>query len=143
MESVKETVQIAVVGSRSFNTYNILEEKLDTLLKEKKIDDKRIVIVSGGANGADTLAEFYAQNKGYDKLIFEADWEKYGKSAGFRRNETIVENADIVVAFWDGQSRGTKDTIDKARDKGIETIIIKIEPTKYTDWSKNLKEMKI
>ena len=97
-----------VVGSRTFNDYSLMCNVLDHLLQ----NHKDIVIVSGGAKGADTLAERYAKEHGYALTIFKADWNKYGKRAGFLRNEEmhkhIAKYKDKgVVAFWDGSSKGT------------------------------------
>ena len=103
-------MKVAVVGSRGFNDYLKLSGVLDKIHSVKPIT----LIVSGGAVGADSLAETWAEESGIEKLIFKPDWKKYGKKAGFIRNTQIVENADSVVAFWDGESRGTKNSIDTA-----------------------------
>lgn len=97
-----------VVGSRTFNNYELLKTKLDQLLQNQS----KIVIVSGGAKGADSLAERYAKEKGYPVRIFPADWDKYGKSAGYKRNEQMhqyIAKAERrgVVAFWQNNSKGT------------------------------------
>ena len=106
-----------ICGSRSFNHYKILENRLKFLPIK--------TIISGGARGADLLAERYADEVGIEKMIFYADWEKHGKKAGYIRNaEMIKENPNLVVAFWDGESNGTKDTINKAKKLKIDTLII-------------------
>ena len=56
--------------------------------------------------------------------IYPADWKKFGKSAGFRRNEKMAEIADMLIAFWNGESHGTKHMIDICKEKGIETIVV-------------------
>ena len=81
-------------------------------------------IVSGGAKGADSLAARYANEKGIPLVVFLPVWDKYGKRAGFVRNKEIVKASDIVICFWDGQSRGTKHSIDYAEKLNIKTIII-------------------
>ena len=78
---------LLVAGSRSFNNYSLLKEKLDYLLKNQI--SKEIHIVSGGAKGTDTLAERYAREKGYQLHIFPADWNSFGKSAGYLRNKQM------------------------------------------------------
>ena len=108
--------RIAVVGGREFSDYVLLAEELQRHMP--------FILVSGGARGADSLAERFANKHGLRKLIFEADWNKYGKSAGYRRNVTIVEHADLVIAFWDGKSKGTKHTIDIAEKKGVPSNIV-------------------
>ena len=81
-------------------------------------------VISGGAKGADSLGEQFAKEFGYGRTIFLPQWDKYGKSAGFRRNQQIVDACDMVLAFWDGKSRGTADTILKARIAKKPTFII-------------------
>lgn len=105
---------VAVIGSRSFTDYIYLEAVLDTYnLRFSLITE----IVSGGADGADSLAAKYAREHDIKCKIYKPYWDKYGKSAGFIRNTKIVERADSVIAFWDGESRGTKDSIDKTLEQ--------------------------
>lgn len=81
-------------------------------------------VISGGARGVDRIAETAAIARGLKVLSLKAKWDKHGKAAGFLRNTDIVACCDRVVAFWDGQSRGTLDTITKAREarKPVEVI---------------------
>lgn len=72
-------------------------------------------IVSGGARGADSLAERYANERGLATKIFLPDWESHGKGAGFIRNRDIVDYADYVIAFWDFKSKGTGHTVGLAK----------------------------
>ena len=88
-------MKIIVAGSREFKDYEMLKNKLDTLL----INQKEIQIVSGGCRGADELGERYAKEKGYSLKVFKADWNKYGKKAGPLRNRQMAEYADGLVAF--------------------------------------------
>lgn len=105
---------LLVVGSRNFNDFNLLNKKLDVALSNYK--DFDIEIVSGEAYGADHLAEQYALEHGYSTKIFpitKEDWETKGKSAGYLRNKAMHEYIAQfpnrgVVAFWDGQSKGTQ-----------------------------------
>ena len=78
-------------------------------------------IVSGGAKGADTMGENYAKILGLKTVIYKPDWSK--KGGAFLRNTDIVNDSDLVMAFWDGKSNGTKDSIDKARRFGKKLII--------------------
>lgn len=91
--------KLAVVGSRTFQDYNLLKSELDSLPKFH-------TIVSGGANGADKLAELYAKENKIQTEIIKADWSK-GKGAGFKRNYDIIKSANAVIAFWDAISTGT------------------------------------
>ena len=113
-------MNVAVVGSRSFNNYEALEQ---VLFSATSFDD---TIISGGAKGTDTLAEKFANDNGIKLKVIEANWDGYGKMAGFIRNDKIIEEADYLIAFWDGYSKGTKDSIEKARKKGIDVLTIAI-----------------
>lgn len=104
-------MKLAVVGSRGFNDYELLKSKLDAIHSRKPIT----CIVSGGARGADKLSEKWADENNIQKLIFIPEWKKYGKRAGFLRNEDIIKNSDAVVAFWDGESKGTQHSINLSK----------------------------
>lgn len=104
-------MHIGVIGSRSFDNYNILSGYIMSKLKLENISR----IVSGGASGTDSLAEQFAVNNNIPTMIFYADWNKYGKTAGFKRNYDIIENSNIIFAFWDGKSRGTRHSIRLAK----------------------------
>lgn len=107
----KKLFRLLVVGSRSINDYNFVQERLDYFLSKIR-EEYEIEIVSGGAKGVDALAERYAKEKGYELKVFPADWNTYGNRAGYIRNEEMhryiaeLENRG-VVAFWDGKSKGT------------------------------------
>ncbi len=109
-------MRIAIVGSRSFNDYALMKQVIDNY-KEKNTA-LFSAVVSGGAKGADSLGERYADENGLEKIIFKANWNKYGKRAGFIRNVDIIKNCDICFAFWDGESHGTKHDIDLCNDHG-------------------------
>jgi len=108
-------MKVAVIGSRGFNNYELIKETLSSL--------DITLVVSGGAMGADTLGERYARENGIPTKIFKPDWTK-GRGAGFLRNTDIINEADTVVAFWDGKSKGTLDSIKKAEKQGKKVLII-------------------
>jgi len=110
-------LKLAVVGSRSFDNYFIMEQTLTPHLP--------FVLVSGGAKGADSLAERFAQENDLETIIHFPEWKKYGRRAGYVRNTFIVRDCDKLVAFWDEKSKGTKMTIDLAKEKGKPCTIIK------------------
>ena len=112
----RKQFRVIIAGSREFNDYKMLCEYCDKILSN--IEDE-IVIVSGAARGADHLGMCYADERGYKIHYFFPDWDKYGKSAGYRRNVQMAENADALIAFWDGKSRGTKHMIDIAEERGL------------------------
>ena len=109
-------MRIAVVGSR-------LTGRIDFDLIGAEDGD---VIVTGGARGADTLAAAEARRRGFAVVEFRPDYARYGRAAPHVRNGEIVANCDRLVAFWDGKSRGTKSTIDKARRDGKDVQIIEV-----------------
>jgi len=114
-------MKIIIAGSRYFNDYNLLKKKCDKFFTK----DLYFEIVSGMAKGADLLGEKYATENNYPITKFPADWDKYGKSAGYKRNSQMADYADGLIAFWDGKSKGTKSMIDLAKNKGIEIRIVK------------------
>lgn len=85
-------------------------------------------ILTGGANGVDVLAEKWARQHGIEVLIYKPQYEVYGgKYAPIQRDKDLVNASDIVIAFWDGKSKGTKFTIDYARELGVPTVVHLIE----------------
>lgn len=112
MDRINEQFRVIIAGGRDFNDYELLKKTMDALLVNKINYD--IVVVCGKARGADTLGEQYAKSRGYKVDYYPADWNRYGRSAGFIRNEQMAQNADALVAFWDGESRGTKSMIEIA-----------------------------
>ena len=110
--------KIAVIGSRTFTDYDVLKKALD--------EHPPFILVSGGAKGADSLAERYADEQGYEKNIHLPDKKKYGRGAYHRRNELIVHDADEMVAFMIGESSGTTHSLELARIKAIPVTIITV-----------------
>ena len=106
-------MKVAVIGSRSLRV-----DDLGKFLPEDVTE-----IVSGGAKGVDTSAKEYAQAHGIPLTEFLPDYRRYGRGAPLRRNITIIEYADLVLAFWDGKSRGTKYVIDQCRERGVPVIV--------------------
>ena len=122
-------MNLAIVGSRTFDNYEMLTSKIDEICANNNIEIGKIV--SGGARGADRMGERFAKERGIETLIFPAEWNKYGKRAGFIRNETIIDNCDICIAFWDGESRGTKHDIDLCKQKGKVCYVVYFGTDKY------------
>ena len=129
-------MKVIIAGSRLFNDY----DKLRTVCNEALKNQSHVEIISGRCSsgtktfitddgiavfGADGLGEKYAKEKGYTVLPFPADWSKYGKSAGPRRNAEMAKNADALIAFWDGNSSGTKNMIDLANSAKLKVKVIK------------------
>ena len=95
-------MKLAIIGSRTFNNYSLLESYLNPHKNNISL------VISGAAKGTDSLSEKWANENNIKTLIFPADWNKYGKRAGYIRNEDIIKNCDNVIAFWDKKSKGTK-----------------------------------
>ena len=110
-------MKLAIVGSRTFKNYQKMHGEIAALVESGDMAAPT-EIVSGGAAGADSLGQRYASEMGLEFTGFLPEWDKHGKSAGFRRNVQIVDYADKVIAFWDGISRGTKHTIGLAEKAG-------------------------
>jgi hypothetical protein len=121
--------KVGVVGSRNFDNYCVMESFLERIRLKHGIS----VIISGGARGADSLAERYAKKYEIPTEIFLPDWNTYGKSAGMRRNSDIVNASDMIVAFWDMVSTGTKNTINKATKAGKETWVVEPDGTYWKE----------
>jgi hypothetical protein len=111
------SVKIAVIGSRSITSVDI----------GRYLPEMSDEIVSGGAAGVDRCAEEYARNKGIKCTVILPEYERYGRAAPIVRNKEIVEYADSVFAFWDGDSKGTLSVIKYAKQIGkmCEVIICK------------------
>lgn len=124
---MQKSVRIIVAGGRDFSDYQLTADTLDALLRELKA--KEITIVSGGCRGADALGEAYARAHGISVKRFPADWKAYGRAAGPIRNAQMAEYASqekgILLAFWNGTSRGTASMIRLAEKKGLDVIITK------------------
>ncbi len=119
--------RIIVAGSRDFCDYFLLRETLDTYLSDKT----DVTLISGTAKGADRLGERYAEERGIPILRCPADWKRYKRGAGAKRNEDMarlaVENGahGALFAFWDGVSTGTRQMIKIAEEYGLSVNIIR------------------
>jgi len=128
MGSLDRWFKIAIVGSRLFNDCRYIYKVLtETVLPELQVDSKQVLIVTGGARGVDSCAEYIAKEVlKCPVLVFPANWFKYGKKAGMIRNTYIAEVADIVLAFPTKESRGTWDTVNKAKRLGKKVFMFEV-----------------
>lgn len=134
-----EYFKVIVAGGRTMTNYELLCRKLDHILSNIEIP---IQVVSGTANGADALGERYADERGYSVKQFPAPWDdiegkpphsigtsrdgkKYWKAAGHHRNAQMADYADALVAFWDCESKGTKNMIGLAESKGLKVAVVR------------------
>ena len=115
--------RVIIAGSRDFNDFSLMAEKIDALLSKKR-EIRDIVVLSGTARGADRLGERYAKERGYRIVRYPADWERDGNAAGPIRNAKMADNAHALIAFWDGKSRGTKDMIEQAKKRNLAIRVI-------------------
>lgn len=122
--------KIVIFGGREFNNKNLFIEQVESILKEWDLSKDWIEIVEGGARGTDSLAKDYAISNNISYKEFNADWNKYGKSAGHLRNEQMAKYCEgqFGIAFWDGKSRGTKNMLTHCEkyDIKVECIIYNI-----------------
>ena len=120
-------VKLAIIGSRGFIDYGHLSLVMaEWFGRYEEAGPYCIVteVISGGANGADKLGARWAKEKGIKLTEFIPDWDRLGKRAGFVRNEDIVKAADCVLAFWDGVSKGTGNSLSIAKRLKKPTLII-------------------
>lgn len=129
-------MKLAIIGSRDFTDQDRADEVFKTHFcrwleftendhqTHDHFESKASEIVSGGARGADSVGASIAKKWGLKLTEYMPDWEKYGKRAGFVRNEDIIKNADMVLAFWDGESRGTGNSLSIAKRLKKPTLII-------------------
>jgi hypothetical protein len=140
-------MRIIIAGGRDFDNYELLVNNAVSIVArlagqntEKKFTstgfeyivpvDKIYEIVSGCAKGADQLGEKFAKAFKFQLKQFPADWDKFGKSAGYKRNEQMAlyakedPNFGVLIAFWDGKSKGTKHMIDLAYKHGLKVFVV-------------------
>ena len=115
--------RIIVAGGRKFSNAGLLARKLDHLTKNLAIEN--MAIVSGCAAGADTLGAEWARARGIEVIEYPAEWDRLGKRAGYIRNEEMAKVATHLVAFWDGESRGTKHMIDLSNQYGLRVVVVR------------------
>lgn len=117
-------MKLAIIGSRTFDNHELMNEEMSRYLDTGYGEFICREIVSGGAAGADTLGAEFAKAYRLDLKVFLPDWDKHGKSAGFIRNKEIIDYCDEVLAFWDGKSKGTANSIELAAKAKKPTTII-------------------
>lgn len=121
------TFKVIIAGSRYYDDYTTLKMECDKILSRKFADSEcEVIIVSGGARGADALGERYASERGLKTEVHPADWNRYGDSAGPIRNAEMAEVADALIAFpkSGAANRGTMNMVNTAREKGLQVRVI-------------------
>jgi hypothetical protein len=113
-------MKLIIAGSRAFADYQHAEVALLPLLEGGDVDE----VISGGAYGADAVGEAWANEHGIPVTVYLPDLKKHGKKAGILRNVEMAKEADALVAFWDGKSRGTKHMIEEAKRQGLKVQVV-------------------
>lgn len=106
-----------IAGSRGIVLFEILERAI------QKAPFEITTVISGGARGVDRMGEKWAKKNKIPLEIFPADWVKHGKGAGYIRNRLMADNAEALIALWDGVSRGTRNMIDEAKARNLHVYI--------------------
>ena len=116
-------MKIVIAGSRSFHDYQLL---CQTLAPERH----RITqVITGGARGADQLGYRWAWKHAVRHQCFRADWERFGKAAGVRRNHQMAQAGDMLLAFWDGRSAGTRHMISCMEQLSKPVVVVRVDAT--------------
>jgi len=121
-----QNLKVIIAGGRDFNDYELLKSVCDHILK----DQIHVEIISGVAKGADTLGERYARDNGYNIKLIPADWDTHGRSAGYKRNSDMADYGNVLIAFWDGKSKGTKHMINLAKSN---FLTVRVQPYKINN----------
>jgi len=116
-------MRVIIAGGREFTDRALMSRKLAHIFKDKTPD----VVLTGKARGADTLGEQWARRNGVEVEEYYADWDGLGKRAGYVRNEAMAVSATHLVAFYDGQSKGTGHMITLGRKHGLEVRIVRYD----------------
>ena len=115
-------MRLIIAGSRGITDYELVKDKVDKITQDVEVT----LVLSGRARGVDRLGEKWARMHDIDVMQCPAQWDTYGRSAGYKRNVMMAQNADALIAFWDGESKGTKHMIDTAREYGLKVRIVRV-----------------
>ena len=124
-----KAIRIIIAGSRTFTDYPLLAAKMDMFTEN--LDPDQIEVVSGEARGADRCGERWAIERAIPVKRFPAEWDRYGKSAGYKRNDQMRSYATHLVAFQVGHSRGTQHMIRTAMAAGLNVRVVQVEANSH------------
>lgn len=113
-------MKVIIAGGRDFDDFPRMIKTCDKILANQE----SVEIVSGTANGADKLGESYAKARGHPIKRFPADWERFGRSAGHRRNAEMADYGDALILYWDGKSKGSGGMLEIAKKRGLKIRVI-------------------
>lgn len=125
-------MNMIIAGGRSFTDYNYFRGYMATIPPWVEITK----VISGGAAGVDTMAIQWAEANNKPHRVFMADWNRLGRKAGPIRNSQMANISDGLIAFWNGESRGTKNMIDQMANKGAWTYVVRTD----IPWCKEFKK---
>lgn len=115
-----DRVRVVVTGSRGWTNAGAIHRRLSLL------PEGSTIIHGRAGSGADWIADVYARQLDFDVVRMPADWDLYGRRAGIVRNiEMLNTDPELVLAFWDGESRGTRHCVEEARKRGIPVEVIR------------------
>ena len=110
-------MKVLVCGSRDWVDWKLIRLVVSQLPKD-------CLVIHGGAAGADSMAGYVAKQLGLSVKVFPAQWDRFGRAAGYVRNiEMLDQNPDLVIAFHDGKSKGTKHSVMEAKKRNIKTSV--------------------
>lgn len=123
------TSRVIIAGSRDYDNYKIFSAIVNMIFNDSYTVNDRVEIVSGGCSGPDIMGERYAHENDIECVTFPAEWKKYGRSAGIKRNNQMIQyasnsNIPTLIAFWNGKSKGTKHTIDQAKENNFRVFVV-------------------
>lgn len=126
--SMKPALRTIVAGSRDDVSRNDLEIALDGLHWEVS------VLLCGCARGADTIGREWAEENKVPIELYPANWERFGRRAGYRRNEEMSERAEALIALWNGISKGTAHMIQISNKKGLPIRVLNVKTGEMTNF---------
>jgi len=115
-------MKLGIIGSRNITNFKTFEPYITKIVQDENIT----TLVSGGATGVDSFAEKYSVKHQLKLILYKPNWQKHGMNAGFIRNHDIIKSSDIILAIWDGSSKGTKHSINLANNYGKPIKIITV-----------------
>ena len=123
-----DSLRVIVAGGRDFTNINVMATVLNNLQDvDHVIEIEKLTLICGMARGADLTAYKLFKEVGLPVEEYPANWDQYGKQAGFIRNTQMAGVADMLIAFWDGESRGTAHMIDTARKHNLNVLVFNYE----------------
>ena len=123
-----DSLRVIVAGGRDFTNINVMAAILNNLQDvDHVIEIEKLILICGMARGADLTAYKLFKEVGLPVEMYPADWDQHGKQAGYIRNTQMANVADMLIAFWDGSSPGTKHMITTARKHNLNVLVFDYE----------------